>query len=335
MAQGRPLTLADVEVVGLCVRESFAGDVLTDVFTETFQRVGIPDALVIDGGTDIRKAAYSVNERLQTRIAIIDDITHFCGRLLKNGLAPASDLVDAFTQDSARCAAQVRQTEFAHLAPPALRHKARYLNLSKVAAWGSRILSLLNETERGRPTADQSRALGFFSWLRNHVPLIDALVTSTSSLNRVMSILKHRGLSIDTALEVKMECGSLGHKSHISIALHRWIELYLPLLSRLGTILCTTDIIESLFSRWKSVMGYHRNSEVNSLVLLLPALCGKLTQEQVTQALTEVKEGDVQAWLQREIGTTLRMRRHKLRRAMGTRKRRGQKTAGNPFLKRA
>lgn len=82
-------------------------------------------------------------------------------------------------------------------------------------------------------------------------------------------------------------------------------------------------------------MGYHRNAEVNSLVLFLPALCGKLTQEEVKRALTEVKQKDIHTWVQREIGTTLRMKRLKLRRAMGTRKRRGQKTKGNPFLKRA
>ena len=333
--EGRPLTLQDIEVVGLSVKESFAQERLLDFFSETFQKVGFPDALVIDGGADVRKAAFGVNERLGSRILLIDDITHLCGRLLKKGLSEAHDQVDAFARDAATCAARVRQTEFAHLAPPTLRHKSRFLNLSKVAQWGVMVLGLLGEVQRGRCTADESRARSFFNWLRKHSLLIDAILVTTASLNRIMHVLKHQGLTLKSALEVKIECVSMGGKTPIAQIIFRWINNYLPHFARIGSLLCTSDIIESLFSRWKSVVGYHKNAEVNRLVLMLPALCGELTQGIVNGALSSVKISDIQAWASREIGTTLRMKRIKLRRAMKSPKGRYRKTAGNPFAKRA
>lgn len=334
--QRRALTLADVEAVGLHVLGQSNADTLRQLLVEDFQRVGFPDALVTDAGTDIVCAARGLNEALGARIAHVEDVSHLCARLLKKELGDDREELDAFSRDLASCAAQVRQTDLAYLAPPAMRHKARFMNLSKLAKWASRVITLLSEVKPGRPRPGQARARGFFAWLRNYTPMVDKILTATTTLDRIQRIVKTRGLNAASALEVKIELLRLGKQSVIAKRLRIWVDKQLALATRLGRpLLVTSDIIESLFGRWKSVIGYHRSAELTTSVLLLPALCGDLTPDLVREALRKVRIEDIDGWKAREIGTTVRSKRAILRLVRQSRNRGLQETAGNPFASSA
>jgi hypothetical protein len=137
-------------------------------------------------------------------------------------------------------------------------------------------------------------------------------------------------------LDVKIELLRLGKSSIIAMRLRSWVDRQLALATRLGKpLLVTSDIIESLFGRWESIIGYHRSAELTTSVLLLPAICGELTPDLVREALRKVKIEDIDAWKAREIGTTVRSKRAILRRIRLSRKRGLQETAGNPFASSA
>jgi hypothetical protein len=334
--EGRPLTLADVEVVGLHVLERNTAEELRKLLEGDLLRVGFPDGIVTDGGSDIVLAVRSLNESLGTRIVHIEDISHLCARLLRKELGEEKQQLEAFSKELGSCAAQVRQTDLAYLAPPAMRTKARFMNLSKVATWASRVLCLLAEVRQGRVASKVLRSRRLFGWLRGFAPLVDKILICTTVLERVQRIVKHQGLCARSALEIKIEIATLGRASLIAKRLRGWVDRHLAFASRLGRpVLATSDIIESLFGRWKAVIGYHRSAELTTSVLLLPALCGALTPELVQEALRTIKVADLEAWKHREIGTTLRTKRTILRLVRPQRKRGVQKTAGNPFLSSA
>lgn len=330
--EGHPLTLADVEVVGLHVVSKGTAEDLRGLLVADFRRVGFPDGLVTDGGADIVCAVKSLNEVLGTRITHIEDISHLCARLLKKELKVDSDELDAFSKDLVSCAAQVRQTDLAYLSPPAMRTKARFMNLSKVANWASKVILLLSEIRAGRPTKSQTRARRYFAWVRRYDSLMDKILVVTTALDRIQRIVKHRGLDANSALEVEIELGRLGFRNPTARRLRLWVDKNLALAARIRRpVLVTSDIIESLFGRWKSVIGYHRASELTTSVLLLPALCGELSPQLVHTALRSVKVSELESWKQHKIGTTLRSKRTILRLVRKTRRRRVQKTEGNPF----
>jgi hypothetical protein len=316
--------------------ERNTADELRTLLQSDLLRVGFPDGIVTDGGFDIVLAVRTLNESLGTRIVHIEDISHLCARLLKKELGEDKQHLEAFSKEIAACAAGVRQTDLAYLAPPAMRTKARFMNLSKVATWASRVLGLLCEVRQGRVAAKVMRARRYFGWLRTFAPVVDKILVCTTALERVQRIVKHQGLCARSALEVKIELGTLGRASIIGKRLRAWVDRHLAIATRLGRpVLATSDIIESLFGRWKAVIGYHRSAELTTSVLLLPALCGALAPEIVQEALRSVKLADVEAWKEREIGTTLRTKRNILRLVRPKRPKGGQKTAGNPFLSSA
>ncbi|MCK5662537.1 MAG: hypothetical protein KAI17_03575 [Thiotrichaceae bacterium] len=49
---------------------------------------------------------------------------------------------------------------------------------------------------------------------------------------------------------------------------------------------------------------------MNRTVLLIPALCGKLTDTTVTQALRQASQADIEAWEKEHIPYTVRKKRH-------------------------
>ena len=49
---------------------------------------------------------------------------------------------------------------------------------------------------------------------------------------------------------------------------------------------------------------------MNRTVLLIPALCGKLTDTTVTQALRQASQADIEAWEEKHISYTVRKKRH-------------------------
>jgi hypothetical protein len=51
---------------------------------------------------------------------------------------------------------------------------------------------------------------------------------------------------------------------------------------------------------------------MNRTVLLIPALCGKLTDTTVTQTLRQASQADIEAWEKKHIPYTVRKKRHVL-----------------------
>jgi hypothetical protein len=49
---------------------------------------------------------------------------------------------------------------------------------------------------------------------------------------------------------------------------------------------------------------------MNRTVLLIPALCGKLTDRTVTRALRRASQSDIEAWEKKHISYTVRKKRH-------------------------
>ncbi|MEE9413263.1 MAG: hypothetical protein V3V22_09460, partial [Methylococcales bacterium] len=66
------------------------------------------------------------------------------------------------------------------------------------------------------------------------------------------------------------------------------------------------DIIESLFGNFKHIIERSPQTDTNRTVLLIPALCGTLTDTTVTQALRQASQADIEAWEKKHIAYTVR-----------------------------
>jgi hypothetical protein len=70
-------------------------------------------------------------------------------------------------------------------------------------------------------------------------------------------------------------------------------------------ILGSSDVIESLIGKAKQRLDTHGRSELNKSILLIPCMCGELTQDLVAEALTTVRVQDVTPWVAETVGETM------------------------------
>ena len=76
-------------------------------------------------------------------------------------------------------------------------------------------------------------------------------------------------------------------------------------------VLGSSDVIESLISKAKQRLDAHGRSELNKSILLIPCMCGELTQDLIAEALSTVRVEDVSTWVSEHVGETMQSKRRR------------------------
>jgi hypothetical protein len=76
-------------------------------------------------------------------------------------------------------------------------------------------------------------------------------------------------------------------------------------------LLGSSEVIESLIGKAKQRLEAHGRRELNTAILLIPCLCGALTQDLVAEALTTVRVQDVTTWVSENVGETMQATRRR------------------------
>ena len=238
-------------------------------------------------------------------------------------------LFQQFQTMCTRIRQRLQQTQFAFLLPPKARAKGRFLNVSRQAEWGLRTIAYVEEQEREH-TPEASALAYALRGLKSFKPFLTHFVRNTQCVNEVMRIVKTQGLSVDTIQACQVRLGDIPARSPIRKEVSDCLQQYLPVVeSSDSPLLGSSDVIESLIGKAKQRLDAHGRSELNTSILLMPCLCGALTQDLVAEALTTVRVQDVSTWVSETVGETMQaVRRRELSRPQSQKP--GTKTA-EPF----
>ena len=80
----------------------------------------------------------------------------------------------------------------------------------------------------------------------------------------------------------------------------------------------TTEVLESLFGKLKSVEHDQSKSGFTGLVLSLGAMVTRLTPESIAEAMDRVRVSDVRDWCAKKLGRTVQSVRRQLMRPTGS-----------------
>jgi transposase-like protein len=285
-----PLTMAETEVLGMEVQQSWNSQEIADFIT---QRLGHHKDIVIK---------YIISDRGTNLLAALRilDITHVsdCSHMLMNAIKKL------FCDDKALsklCSqiSQLRQyyllTDLGFLLPPTLRNKDRFLQIFTLVDWADRIDSYWNNLSR-----TQRRPLGF---LKQFEPLLRCLRQVRDLIAMTAKILKSAGLSpISRQLwESNLSQYRKGKKmTKQALALIESIRSYFDQHQQLildhQRLLCCSDVIESSFGHYKNKGGM---AVISADVLGLTLLRQPITCSFIQEALATVHRQDVEIWQQR------------------------------------
>jgi hypothetical protein len=245
----------------------------------------------------------------------IYDITHGLALLLKRYLEPDARW-DSFVKACQQTRQYLQQTAGSFLQPPAWRQKARYLNVQGHLAWAADMLGLLAAkvdttlAEQLGCSAEQAKLflVEKLGWLREY----QEEVRQWGYFHRVVKAaeeeVKHHGLRQCSWRKVRQTMREdQARTDHEARFLREALKLVRQEGAKVPARQCfvgSTDVLESLFGKYKDLAEHGPIREVTASVLMFPLFVTTLTAGLLRQALESVHEQDVHIWLQENLGSS-------------------------------
>jgi len=165
-ADPRPLEHQDVRLLHLEPMERSDGPAVRQELEKALNQTGTPRAIVSDGGPDVKKGIELFRQAHPTTDHVYD-ITHKVALLLKKELEADPDW-EQFISASNLARRGLALTAAGFLVPPALKAKARYMNVDSLVEWGAKTLHYLDHPrEVPDQPLDGERIEARLGWLRD------------------------------------------------------------------------------------------------------------------------------------------------------------------------
>ena len=138
------------------------------------------------------------------------------------------------------------------------------------------------------------------------------LMRKTTCLNEVMRIVKTQGLSTASIQACQERLRDLPARSPIRKEVSHYLQHHLPIVELSESpLLGSSDVIESLIGKAKQRLEANGRTELHKSILLIPCMCGELTQDLVAEALSTVSVQDVTTWVSENVGETMQAKRRR------------------------
>jgi len=309
-AVGEYLTHADVEPIAVYPVTQSNGEIVYQQLEAARKTTGVPREILSDQGSDLCKGIRQFCQA-HPETSFIYDVKHKVAAVLKRELG-----ADAAWQEFSRLAGQtsqrVQQTALAALAPPRQRRKARYMNTGELVAWGERMLRYLDEDggrhqEWGPQRVDQ--AVG---WVRQYRQEVEQWRQLVEVGTLVEQWVKTHGLSPRSVPQLPHQLvgvGTLPRTQQLRTELVAFVTAEAAKATDGERLVGSSEVIESIFGKWKRLEGEQARSGLTRLVLLLGALVSHTSAAVIRQALESVPTKTVLTWCREKLGKTVQATR--------------------------
>lgn len=257
--------------------------------------------VVSDNGNNLKG-----NCRLSNLIHI-EDIGHKFSGFIKKVFENQTDF-ESYTKHLSCLRGKLALSKLAHIIPPNQRIMSRFMNLSPLFKWGCKILKLIDNQKLN---AFEMKKVAF---VLNYRKLIMQTNKLLEVLNSAQKIIKNKHLSKETVKECFEKFNEIKDENGKKII--EMVKLYfentLQKIPKTPVILCSSDIIESCFGRYKEVVKSNKSIGITDLSLSISCLTSLCDFKQTQNALENVKIKDIKLWKDENIGESLLTKRNKL-----------------------
>lgn len=309
------ITLENAECIGIASNDVWDGDNVKSILQQIFAKTGKPSAILKDGGPDLQKGVRLLCESETKNIIIIDDVGHWAANALKAEYKKDPDFIK-FLEIITTGAAKIRQTKAAWALPPKIRTKGRFQGITKVADWAKSMLLIIDDKSSDLDPKQRELLLTAFSGLVALRSFIEKFIFNCDIVEQFLKLMKNDGLNKKTMVTSIEIINELPFNSKVKQKLLKWLsnhkQKYLKLKLRDHSLLVSSDIIESLFGKFKLILERSPQAELNRLIYVIPLLCKKRTDHEIATALEKYSHTEMQKFIIEKIPTTIRQQRMKL-----------------------
>jgi hypothetical protein len=307
----------DVEVLGIEIMNSTKGEMIDSAIEKVSTKVGVPRQIVADNSSDLARGIRLYQEK-NPELIYTHDVTHGMALLLKHELE-ADEKYQSFVQKCTISRQRLQQTELYFLAPPAQRSQCRYFNIERLTDWGIRLLNAspekLMELVPGMSTTVIVKKIEEkLGWLIDYDLDLQRWEQMVSLTRHVESQLKALGINRNS-----LEYFHQNRFAVDNIYLQKFQQKVVDYIATQSekikcdrTFLATSDVIESLFGKYKQFSARCPFKEMGQMLLTICLSTMNLTANVVKQALEAISFDDVEAWLDEVFGQSMLSKRRTL-----------------------
>lgn len=301
-------TFEDLDCLIVRPLTSCPGNVVNEILEEATTIAGCsPLATISDQGAEFKKgnALFAQNH---PETSILFDISHRINTCLKNKLENDRIWI-AFKQEATSLIQNLKLSSIAHLVPPRQRSKARMHSAFPLIEWGLDMLQFLDSEKAKTLTIEEKNKLKWLEGYRFSLPFYIKLEEiCKNALELVHQHGYYRNIEKDFIEKTKFlyqDDGIVSFRNEIGEILQEEGQKVPEGAHYPGS----SEIIESVFGKFKALEDHHSSSGLTSLVLAIPALLGKLNETVLATALKNISVANVQQWIQENMGTTFHAKR--------------------------
>lgn len=301
---------ADVVVLGLTVTDKMNAAKIKETLDVIAAEIGAPAQAVTDHGSDIKRGVEDFIKTLPNTPVYTYDITHKTAIILKHHLKDDTRW-EEFVRKAVECKRLVLQTECGHMAPPKPSDKARWLNLDAYVTWAQSVRAHTNELQRDpKQQKEAENAKKAFGWLDEFADELRVWEGIVKVLQTAKDEVKTNGLDKGTRKRMAMRLEALGLGESPTVVdviteLVEFAEAQTAALPDGDKWLGASDIIESVFGKYKRFSQRASVKGVGKTVLTMPVFTGELSVEKLLQVMEDVRGSEVTQWILDNLGVSL------------------------------
>lgn len=307
----KSLTFENVEVISMDILESSDKNNIFQALEKAQEKVGKVAMVCADDGPDIRGGVDLFCNKYN--IGRVFDTIHKIGTFLKADLEEDPQWKSLISKIS-QAKKKMQQTAAAHLMPPNLRSKSRFLNIDILIKWLIDAMFIL--TSPNHP--DSPLLKKYCGWLLKYRTFIEFLRQLDIINKHVRQFIRDYGLSsntgehIENLLEDVLKSVSYDERAcQYAGKLIDFFHTQSKIVPSNQVWLGTSEIIEALFGKLKFLEQDQHKGGFTSLVLAMAACTGSLESTVISDALEKIKTKDVNDWVKSTIGETHLSKRRK------------------------
>ncbi|WP_242055747.1 hypothetical protein [Nostoc flagelliforme] len=310
----RGLGHQDVELLALEIMYSTKGEYIEQKLSELTKKVGRPVQIIADHGSDIQRGI-KLYQQQYPEVIYTYDVTHAMALLLKHELV-ADEKYQSFIQQCTQCRQQLQQTELSFLSPPSQRSQCRYFNIERLINWAIKLLDspidiIVELVPNIEPAILRQKLKSKLGWLINYQESLSIWSQMVQVTRTVETHLKTCGLNqkLSSVLELQQLTMRGNSLVNFQLKIIDYLTIESSKIQSEQTILATSDVIESLFGKYKQFSSRCPFKQIGQMILSISLSTMKLTGSVVKLALETVRYLDLEAWSDQVFGQSMLSKR--------------------------
>lgn len=300
----------DMDVLKLEISSESNSSQILKVLECVSKNTGVPIQIISDHGPSIKKATnlFCANHK---KTLLSYDITHKCAILLKHELQNDKRWID-FINECAKVKRKILNADLGFLAPPNARDKSRWQNMDTYINWAKNVIEYRTKIKEmknksRRKKKDYLNKYDFyFSWMNDYISDLDEWSQVFSILTLAKNEVKTNGLQNDTALNFQKKACEIQHPSkrfrNIKSNLTHFLNEETKEIPNGEKWLGTSDIIESIFGKYKIFSSRTTMKGIGKVILTIPVFTSTITVEKIKTAMETISINTLSKWINENIG---------------------------------